>query len=680
MGVQSLVKVVVIAPKSETEKLFGELARFNWFDATEETSYRQRYELAEDAKRIRDQLVVLSDSLKLKDEPGVIEVLTKGYNVSREKLEVTDWKDYVAQVRKEAEPIIDEARKIDEEMSQTESKIEELESRKEMLEFASAIDADLGAVGTVTRFHLRLAVVRARDVKELKKSLPKVAVFSQAMGKRDSAVLVVGLKDDAQRVERVMKSFEARPLSLPEGLLEKPEEAFRRVREELDELNAKKTELRSRLERFKQEKGEHILCLLEASQIASSVLSYGSANPFRRFIKVEGHVPVSKLREFKETFKEHIVLTDGETGQDGKASQAVPTLISNPKYVNSFEEVTLTKGPPSYGEFDPTPIISIVFPIFYGFMFADAGQGILMFLLGLALWLRGAGKTKKWGVTIASFGAAATAVGLLTGEVFGLTTSTFPVVGDYLRKIVLIDLEPLKEGTGIETFMMLLVVAIIVGIVHITIGLTLDVAKYCRKREMLEVWTSRLPTLVFYLAGVVFGLAFIGNGFTFSGMLSSTALTPLLGLPIGTVTSTVLPVIFAVILVIAFGKAVARKLGKLQGHESTGIMVVEGIVEVLLKIVEFLANSISYARLGILMVVHVSLMVVVNKAAALGLAGLPIVVFGNVGVMMLEGLIVYIQDLRLHLYEWFTKFYDGEGRAFRTMVPCARRVDIVWKA
>jgi len=133
-------------------------------------------------------------------------------------------------------------------------------------------------------------------------------------------------------------------------------------------------------------------------------------------------------------------------------------------------------------------------------------------------------------------------------------------------------------------------------------------------------------------------------------------------------------------LVLLFGKAVAAKAGYLHSEESFAILIVEGIVEVLLKIVEFLANSVSYARLGILMIVHVALMGVVNFAAELGLVGMPILIFGNIGVMMLEGLVVYIQDLRLHLYEWFTKFYDGEGTAFKSMVPYTRRVDIVWKS
>jgi V/A-type H+-transporting ATPase subunit I len=47
--------------------------------------------------------------------------------------------------------------------------------------------------------------------------------------------------------------------------------------------------------------------------------------------------------------------------------------------------------------------------------------------------------------------------------------------------------------------------------------------------------------------------------------------------------------------------------------------------------------------------------------------------------MMMEGLLVYIQALRLHLYEWFTKFYEGSGTSFKKIVPEMLYTSIVWE-
>jgi V/A-type H+-transporting ATPase subunit I len=36
--------------------------------------------------------------------------------------------------------------------------------------------------------------------------------------------------------------------------------------------------------------------------------------------------------------------------------------------------------------------------------------------------------------------------------------------------------------------------------------------------------------------------------------------------------------------------------------------------------------------------------------------------------MLLEGMLVFIQAMRLHVYEFFSKFYEGTGQAFRKLI------------
>ena len=110
------------------------------------------------------------------------------------------------------------------------------------------------------------------------------------------------------------------------------------------------------------------------------------------------------------------------------------------------------------------------------------------------------------------------------------------------------------------------------------------------------------------------------------------------------------------------------------------------VIEVFLgKTIEALAHTISYARLGIMLLVHAALLLTVNNAySSLGGVESPValamIIGGNLGIMMIEGLIVYIQSLRLHLYEFFTKWYDGGAQPFRQIRPELIYNQFIWKS
>ena len=88
----------------------------------------------------------------------------------------------------------------------------------------------------------------------------------------------------------------------------------------------------------------------------------------------------------------------------------------------------------------------------------------------------------------------------------------------------------------------------------------------------------------------------------------------------------------------------------------------------MVRIIEMLSNTISYSRTGIMLLVHSALLVTVNNSFEHG-GGYAVLIGGNIGIMLIEGLIVYIQTIRLHLYEWFPKWYVGEGVEFKRSCP-----------
>jgi vacuolar-type H+-ATPase subunit I/STV1 len=102
------------------------------------------------------------------------------------------------------------------------------------------------------------------------------------------------------------------------------------------------------------------------------------------------------------------------------------------------------------------------------------------------------------------------------------------------------------------------------------------------------------------------------------------------------------------------------------------------VVNYFIELIELASNTISYIRLAVLFLVHVLLMRVVNGAIALGLLGLPVLILGNLGVTALEGLVVFIQSLRLHFYEFFSKFFQGGGTQYAPVTTTSRHARVTW--
>jgi V/A-type H+-transporting ATPase subunit I len=98
----------------------------------------------------------------------------------------------------------------------------------------------------------------------------------------------------------------------------------------------------------------------------------------------------------------------------------------------------------------------------------------------------------------------------------------------------------------------------------------------------------------------------------------------------------------------------------------------EGLLGVMETVMTYLANTFSFLRVAAFALSHVALSFTIFKLQDLvellpgGLLWSALVfLFGTALVIGLEGLVVGVQIFRLEYYEFFTKFFSGEGRGFR---------------
>ena len=92
----------------------------------------------------------------------------------------------------------------------------------------------------------------------------------------------------------------------------------------------------------------------------------------------------------------------------------------------------------------------------------------------------------------------------------------------------------------------------------------------------------------------------------------------------------------------------------------------QSIFEIIVMFIDYLANTMSFLRVGAFVLVHAGMMLVVFTLAEMlpGVGFVIIVIIGNIIVSVLECLLVCIQVLRLQYYELFCRYFDGSGRKF----------------
>ena len=683
MTTAQLSKVSLFVPRSDLDNTIKELSTFDWFHPEVDSVSTPDSNIDDLNSRLYTVFLELDELISLLDielEPGVISILSKGFHVSPNNLNISSWSDLVETLESDSTPLISQLKDLNSEIIQTEKKLSDDLLLSNTLSSLSKMSFDLKKLNDSNNFHYILFLVPSRDLIEIKRSLPEEIIATSQVTRNESVALIASSKEHSERVERVLRVFEVTPFSIPDDLPQNPLEAYTSLNSQLDKTRSNIKTLKNNLNSLLVKHSSKILSLREASKLGYDALNrMRRSGPLKNFGLIQGYIPNVHVKQFENLCKNNIYNIEPASG--GHGAPVIPSLTTNKGYSKAFENITLTQGPASAGEVDPTPIISLFFPIFYGIMFADLGHGLVLFLLGLLLRLRGSPSLKSWGVIFASSGIAAMIAGILVGEVFGAEISHVPVLGPALKNYLILHVSELNK----EVVMTLLVFSILIGVLHQTVGFVFEIIKGVRLKEYVEVISIQVPTLVMYLTGFCFALSFIGSGYNFGVLLNSNAPTPLLSDVFGnSITNSVIlsfafPIISICILFIVFGKAVAIALGKFHDEDGIAMSIILGIVEFILKVVEFLANSISYARLGVLMLVHASLLILVKIALAQGLIGIPIVILWNIAVLLVEGLIVYIQNVRLHLYEWFSKFYTGTGVSFQKLIPDTIYVNINWK-
>ena len=684
--VADLLMGSVILPRTESPKVISRLTEFEWFHKMETENETVTPEIDDLLLRAQKTHQFVEDVIKGLNIPlrvGIMEILFKGTVIKKKNYDIDEIEDMIADLEKVPESIT-KAAKVLEEKSKINHSLEEFKSLKETLQVVNKLKVDLSGFGSTNYFYANLFVINSSEYGEIERSLEGIPIFKYDLeSKEKSAIIIISDIDDSDKILKIMRALNSNPFSIPKDFPQIPSEAYSLAEAQIKELTKKQKSISKELASITKKIRAEILEMHENAFVAKEVLeTLRKPGGTKNFAVIQGYIPKKMEKEFKQATSQWTSIT--EEIKDEEALSNLPVYLDNPKWVRTYEVITSSQGIPKRGEFDPTWMIALMWPIFYGLMFADLGHGLLLMGLGLLFKFKGQGTLSRWGMLLAMSGGAGALAGIFQGEIFGFHIEHFAGFeallheGGPLHSIEwLIGSISVAELT-FDQVIMILKVSLFLGVIHLGWAFLLRIRNFAKKKDKSALIFEAIPNLFMWLGvfGVMMGA--IGSGYDVMNMYSKihTEAVPWVTVLVGEWAVVWLVVRISIVIILAC--VVLMIIGGIKHnkkHPDAGGDMVSVIMEVLLgKTIECLAHTISYARIGIMLLVHAALLLTVNKAFE-SLGGLEnpmalvLIVGGQIGIMMIEGLIVYIQSLRLHLYEFFTKWYDGGSQPFKQLVP-----------
>ncbi len=698
MPESKLLRAALIMPRSEATEALDKITQLEWFHIIKEESKYTNPDITDlllRAQKIFQSIDDIRRALGIQ-EVGILETMFKGAPKFDTKFTIESIEELVKELEVRSKSIIDETRTLLSEYDKVKKELDESSTLLEAIKVVSGINVRLDKLNRLDRFYAAIFIVDNKDLEEILRSLEGITTLSIPLDQESTALLTISVKADSEKIVKILRSFDKQPFTIPPELPQTPSETFTLLSEKVNNLNKRREELENNIRDIKQSVRTKLLSLYESSRVAKDILEVmrkpaGTKN----FALIQGYIPANMEDRLRRLTSKWVCIT----GESSKNDNNMPVLLSNSKYIKTFETITAIQGTPQHREIDPTPIIAFVWPVFYGLMFGDLGHGILLFLLGILFRVRGLGNLRRWGILIAASGVGSMVAGLGTGEFFGFHIEEFSILHAMFAPLIeahIIGVISVSKLT-FEQVARILEISIALGIGHITMAFILKIIKSFKEGNKIEGGMIGIPTLIMYGSVVSLILAAIGAGYDVIGMFGVTErihnepvpwITPIAGewVTVELVAKGAVPILIACMVIIIIGHIKEEKKLKHEGkhEESAGIVGIMMEV-VLIKLVEMLSNTISYSRIAIMLLVHAILLITVNHGFSSLIEGgnvggaLVMIVGGNIGIMMIEGLIVYIQTIRLHLYEWFPKWYTGSGSQFRKIVPEMLYASITWK-
>ena len=358
----------------------------------------------------------------------------------------------------------------------------------------------------------------------------------------------------------------------------------------------------------------------------------------------EGFCPIDKEAELNAMLASSQVYYE-ET--DPVEEDATPVKLRNNWFVKLFEPLTGMYGWPNYNEFDPTPILGPCFLLFFALCIGDCGYGLMLTLVGYLIF-KGKLKIEMFdglGGIIMALGVGSTIVGYLMGTFFGVDIYRAEWFPESAKALMFNNL---GVNGKIGEYDVMMVLALIIGVVHIILAMTIKAISYT-KRNGFKNTVSTWGWLLLIVGGIC---------------------TAILAMTLSLPTETVKWTLIAIGAVSALGIFIFNTPGR-----NPLINIGAGLWDTYGMTTGLLGDVLSYIRLYALGLAGGMLGAAFNQLGTQVLGENPnvgtwigfilIVVFGHVLNLLMACLGAFVHPLRLSFVEYFKNAgYEGSGKLY----------------
>lgn len=480
-------------------------------------------------------------------------------------------------------------------------------------------------------------------------------IISTDIDENTTAAIVVFSRQYAEPVHKFLAMENVNQIRLPQDFQDMPMDvAYETIRQRRAELPAELDRIRAELEEMSKKWYAKLSTARDVliDRIAEIVAIPQFGRTEYAFL-IDGWIPVGDVADLKQRLKDQfgndVIVSQLEISE--KDFGNAPVAMHNAKWVQPFEGLLSMMGKPRYGTYDPTWMLALFYPLFFGMIVGDIGYGIIM--LATVMWLRMKYREND-GVQMATaiLGPASTSVlifGVIYGEFFGnLLGHKFANVIQPVWKLaaggygigypiptgatVLLPFERTQQ----EMLMTFLIIAIGIGFVQVVLGLALGIYNGIKTKHWSHVYEK---------GGII---AFI---FGFTALILFSVFGQLLTTNTGATGALVLQAAAALVLFLGLGFAV----------KGGGIV---GGIETVLSI----SHIASYLRIMAVGLAGAIFAEAVNEiAASMGnpVLGLIIAIPLQVLNFVICAFSPTIHAVRLNFLEFFGGFYEAGGKDYK---------------